>query len=189
MKEEFPGQKKKEKLVKTLRKNPAVLWKKSLKFTILFILSIFVMTYLSRLEVLKPISNYINIAGLIILLASLTYGFYIWALWYYDVYVVTSERIVEVRQKGLFHREVKEVDLSKIQDITYSVSGFLSTVMEIGNVNVSAATGTKIEMADVSKPSVVREVILKLAEKAGKGKDKAPVDELAEALAKKIREN
>ncbi len=186
MKEEFPGQKSKEKLIKTLRKNPLTLTKKIFKFFIFLAASIFLMIYVSQLEILNSISNYINITALCGVIFSLSYGFYIWICWYYDVYILTSERIIEVEQKGLFSREVREIDLAKIQDATYSVSGVMSTVMEIGNVKIHSASGMQVEMEGISKPGIVREVIIKLMEKKGKGKKDLSADDIAKALAERL---
>lgn len=186
MKEDFAGQKSKEKHIKTFRKNILMLYKKGVKFLIFLVISIFFMMYVSQLEFLSFASNYINIAALLGIIFALSYGFYTWLTWYYDVYILTSERIVEAKQKGLFNKEVKEIDLVKIQDITYNVSGFLSTVMELGNVKIKSSSGMEIEMEKVSKPSVVREVIMKLIEKKSKGKKDLSADDIAEALAKRL---
>ena len=186
MKEDFPGQKSKEKVIKTFRKNILTLYKKGLKFLVFLVVSIFVMTYLSQLEILSVISNYLNIAALLGIIFSLSYGFYVWMTWYYDVYILTSERVIEAKQKGLFNREVKEIDLEKVQDITYSVSGFLSTVMELGNVKIKSSSGMEMEMDNIGKPSVVREVIMKLIEKKQKSKKDLSADDIAEALAKRL---
>lgn len=186
MKEDFPGQKSKEKMIKTFRKNILMLYKKGLKFLLFLTVSIFFMTYISQLGVFTFASNYINIAALLGIIFALSYGFYVWMTWYYDVYILTSERIIEAKQKGVFNREVKEIDLEKVQDITYSISGFLSTVMELGNVKIKSVSGMAIEMENVSKPSVVREVIMKLIEKKNKSKKDLSADDIADALAKRL---
>ncbi len=187
MKEEFPGQKSKEKLIKTLRKNPVIFVKKIVKFFIFLAISIFLMVYVSQLSVFSSISNYINIAALCGVIFSLSYGFYVWVCWYYDVYILTTARIIEVRQKGLFNREVREIDLDKIQDVTYNVSGVLSTIMEVGNVKIHSASGMQVEIESVSKPGIVREVIVKLMEKKGAGKKDLSADDIAKALAERLQ--
>jgi len=188
MKEEFPGQKSKEKMIKTLRKNPLSLSRKVLKFIIFLSVSVLLMTYVSQIGFLSFAANYINIFALLGIIFSLSYAFYAWATWYYDVYVLTDERIIEVEQKGLFSREVKEVSLDKIQDVTYSISGLVSTVFNVGTVKVHSASGLTIDMEEISKPSIVREVVVKLMEKKNKGKKGKGLsaDEIAEALASRL---
>ncbi len=184
MTEDFPSQNTDEKIIKTFRKNPLTLAKRILKFLIFLAVSVFFLTYISQLEILSFAASYINIAALAGIVFSFSYGFYIWATWYYDVYILTSERIIEAHQKGFFHREVKEIDLHKIQDITYNVSGFTSTIIRLGNVKIKSVSGLEIEMERVGKPSVVREVILKLADK--KAKKELSADDIARALAEKL---
>ncbi len=184
MAEDFPGQNTGEKTIKTFRKNPLTLTKRILKFLIFLVVSIFFLTYISQLEILSFAASYINIAALAGVVFSFSYGFYVWMTWYYDVYILTSERIIEARQKGFFSREVKEIDLHKIQDITYNVSGFIATIIGLGNVHIKSVSGLEIEMERVGKPSVVREVILKLAEK--KAKKELSADDIAKALAERL---
>src|SRR3989339_283167 len=44
--------------------------------------------------------------------------FLIWIDYYFDVWIVTDQRIVNIEQKGLFARVVSELELENIQDIT-----------------------------------------------------------------------
>jgi len=187
-KEEFPGQKPKEKHIKTFRKSFSRLTKKFLIFAVLATISIFLIVFLSQVELLSIISNYINISGILVLVLALSYGFYVWLTWYYDVYVLTSERIIEVHQKGIFSREVKEIELTKVEDVTYAVTGFMSTIFEIGNVNVKSSSGMTIDMEKISKPSLVRELIVKLAEKKHRGKKELSTEALAEELLKRMQQ-
>jgi len=144
------------------------------------------MTYISQIGVLSFAASYINIAALLGIIIALFYGFHIWMTWHYDVYVLTSERIVEAKQKGFFSKEVKEIDLGKVRDVTYNVSGFLSTIMKSGNVKIRSSSDMEIEMKNVSKPGVIREVIMKLIEKKEEGKKDLSADDIAEALAKRL---
>ena len=40
-----------------------------------------------------------------------------WMDHYLDVWIVTNERIVEIKQNALFNRQISELELDKIQDI------------------------------------------------------------------------
>ena len=46
--------------------------------------------------------------------------FYHFVLWYFTIYLVTNQRIRQVTQKGVFGKDVVELRLSKIQNITLS---------------------------------------------------------------------
>ena len=61
--------------------------------------------------------------GLIIFLFLLAIGIIILirliVSWYYNAFLITNERVILYRQKGLFNREVSEVEYQKIQDVAY----------------------------------------------------------------------
>ena len=42
----------------------------------------------------------------------------IWTNYYLDLWLITSERIIDVRQEGFFSRVVSELKIIKIQDVT-----------------------------------------------------------------------
>ena len=45
--------------------------------------------------------------------------------YYLDTWIVTTERIISIEQKGLFERTASELDLISVQDATAEVHGFL----------------------------------------------------------------
>lgn len=90
---------------------------------------------------------------LLILAIVLTYAAYEWVSWYGDVYVLTNYRIIDVEQHGFFHRNFAEASLSKIQDVTYEISGVLQTFFNFGNTVVqTAGAHDVIKIEDVPKP-------------------------------------
>ena len=46
---------------------------------------------------------------------------YVYMLWYFSYYLLTNQRIRQVRQKGLFRKAVVDLGLDKIQSISYAV--------------------------------------------------------------------
>ncbi len=74
-----------------------------------------------------------------------------------DVWVVTSERIINTEQHGLFNRIVSEVYLHQIQDITSEQKGFLSTFLTFGNVFVqTAAERERFQFKNIDNPDDVK---------------------------------
>ncbi len=67
------------------------------------------------------------------------YAFFIWIDYYFDIWIITSERIINIEQKGLFVRQVSELKFSKIQDVTTRVEGFLPTILNYGDVEIQTA--------------------------------------------------
>src|SRR5690606_24562368 len=49
---------------------------------------------------------------------------YHFLMWFYTYYIVTNQRIRQVTQRGFFGKDVVELKLAKIQNISYNVPGF-----------------------------------------------------------------
>ncbi|MFA6429984.1 MAG: PH domain-containing protein [Patescibacteria group bacterium] len=85
--------------------------------------------------------------------------------YYLDIWVVTTKRILSIEQTGLFNRRVSELRLYRIQDVTATVSGFLHTVFNYGNVEIqTAGEKERFIFEDVPSPNEVAKTILQLVE-------------------------
>lgn len=67
--------------------------------------------------------------------------FYHFVLWYFTVYLVTNQRIRQVTQKGLFGKDVVELRLSKIQNISYNIPGFSGEIFGFGTIVIQTFVG------------------------------------------------
>ena len=65
--------------------------------------------------------------------------------WYFDVFIVTDERIIDVDFKNLIYKNITTTKIERIEDVTYNVSGALPSFMNFGNVLIQTA-GAGIEM-------------------------------------------
>lgn len=82
--------------------------------------------------------------------------------YFLNVWVLTNQRIVDIKQHGYFNREVSSLFLSRIQDVTTNVAGVLPSLLGIGNIKVQTA-GEDVEfvMHGIPRPEQMRDVILK----------------------------
>jgi len=78
------------------------------------------------------------IAGLVLGLMLFSYHY---VLWYFTVYIVTDQRIRQVTQRGLFGKDVIELRLSKIQNISYNIPGFSGEVFQFGTIVIQTFVG------------------------------------------------
>lgn len=62
-----------------------------------------------------------------------------WVSYYYNLFIVTEERIVEIAQQGFFNHTVYELAFEQIEDVSYSVKGFLYTFLDVGDVEIQTA--------------------------------------------------
>ncbi len=67
--------------------------------------------------------------------------FYHFVMWYFTIYIVSSERLRQVTQKGFFGKDVVELRLAKIQNISYNIPGFSGEIFGYGTLVVQTFVG------------------------------------------------
>jgi len=67
--------------------------------------------------------------------------FYHWLMWYFTVYIVTNQRLRQVTQRGFFGKDVVELRLSKIQNISYNIPGFSGEIFGFGTMVIQTFVG------------------------------------------------
>lgn len=77
---------------------------------------------------------------------------YHFMMWFFTVYIVTNERLRQVTQRGLFGKDVVELRLSKIQNISYNIPGFTGEIFRFGTIVIQTFVGdlviNKVEHPD-----------------------------------------
>ena len=66
---------------------------------------------------------------------------YHYVMWYFTIYLVTDQRIRQVTQKGVFGKDVVELRLSKIQNISYNIPGFSGEIFGYGTIVIQTFVG------------------------------------------------
>lgn len=100
------------------------------------------------------------------------YAFYKFIFWYFNIYLVTNERIVDFDFRGLLHKETSYANLAQIQDITPKTIGFFGTFFHYGDIFVqTAGTVPEIEFHHVPRPN---EVVKKILEERRREEGEAP---------------
>ena len=67
--------------------------------------------------------------------------FYHFLMWFYTYYIVTDQRIRQITQHGFFGKDVIELKLSKIQNISYSIPGFSGEMFKFGTIVIQTFVG------------------------------------------------
>ena len=67
--------------------------------------------------------------------------FYHMIMWYFTIYIVTDQRIRQVTRKGFFGKDVVELRLSKIQNISYNIPGFSGEIFKFGTIIIQTYVG------------------------------------------------
>ncbi|MBU0647921.1 PH domain-containing protein [Patescibacteria group bacterium] len=66
-----------------------------------------------------------------------------WLDYYFDITIVTNERIIDIHQEGLFNRVVSELYLLSVQDVAGKQHGFLQNWFHFGDVVIQTAGSGK----------------------------------------------
>lgn len=95
-----------------------------------------------------------------------TFLFHEFMDYYLDLWVITTERILAIEQKGLFSRVISEQKLFRVQDVTSEVHGVFKTFLRFGNVYIqTAGQQQRFIFKDVPHPEEVAKLILDEAHK------------------------
>lgn len=81
--------------------------------------------------------------------------------YFLNAWIVTSRRIINIKQRRFFAREVSSLFLNRVQDVTTDVEGVLSSFLGIGDIKVqTAGEEIEFEMPGIPAPERVRNIIL-----------------------------
>lgn len=141
----FPGQRSEEKIFLLLRRH----WITYGIFLGLFFLMaipliIVIVIFMNSTIPISPILiNLVDLvipAYLLVMVGLMLYGF---VDYYLDVYIVTNERIIDISQNGFFRREISELHLHQVQDVSATEKGALPTLFHYGDVSIQTAAEQK----------------------------------------------
>ena len=83
--------------------------------------------------------------------------------WFFNVYLVTDERVVDVDFYSLLYKQISDAGLEKIQDITYRVKGLAGSLINYGDILIqTAGEQPNIEFEAVPQPAEVVKILNEL---------------------------
>lgn len=89
--------------------------------------------------------------------------FYSLTMYTLDVWIVTDRRIIDSKQHGFFSRQVAELHMNRVQDITVQTRGLIPTILKYGDLQVqSAGADERFFFLQVPHPLKVKDTIMKL---------------------------
>ena len=76
--------------------------------------------------------------------------------WYFNVYIVTDERIIDVDFYNLLYKSIASAKISQIEDVTATTGGALRNIFDFGSVTIqTAGERREFEFTDIPHPSRV----------------------------------
>lgn len=115
-------------------------------------------------------AGYWLVLTLIYYSSLLTYAYFNFLHWFYNIYLVTSERFLHIEYKILSGKKIAEAPLRNIQDISQHIVGFFPSLFNYGDVSIQTASERgRFHFRSVPDPSWFRDVISDLAKIADSG--------------------
>ncbi len=89
-----------------------------------------------------------------------------WISWYFSVFIVTDQRLIQITQKGLFHRSVVDMGLGQIQMVNYEISGLQETLLGFGTISMQTFVGDLV-IHDIHHPGKIQKQLLNILREQG----------------------
>jgi len=156
----FIGADKEEKIVLLLRRHPIT----NVKWIVVAILMLLAPLVFSFAPFLVNLTIGIQISLLLFwYLVTFAFIFEEFLSWFFNVYIVTDERVFDVDFHNLVYREITDANLDQIQDVTVRVGGVLRTLFDYGDILIQTASELpQVEFEAVPYPDRIAEVLREL---------------------------
>lgn len=157
---EFYNKDPEEKVILLLRKHPIT----NLRWIGMAIVMLLTPAFISVLSFFEALPYGFKIIGILgWYLVTLAYIFEKFLSWFYNVNIITDERMFDVDFHNMVYREMTDANIDQIQDVTVEIGGPIRTVFNFGNVVIqTAAEIPQIEFEAVPQPDKVARVLREL---------------------------
>jgi uncharacterized integral membrane protein len=176
----FEDQFEDEDLLFVFRKHPIVMRKGLILATLAILLG-------TMSSLIRPEYSYLfgGLAAGFLLAAIIFMPF--WISWYYSVFIVTDQRLIQITQKGFWSRSVVDIGLPQIQMVNYEVAGLQETLLGFGTIMMQTFVGDLI-IHDVHHPEKIQKRMISILRDRGVIIN-APTGEIATQQSEEDEEN
>ncbi len=98
-----------------------------------------------------------------------------WISWYYSVYIVTNQRMIQITQKGMFHRSMVGLGLPQVQMVNYEIAGLQETLLGFGTIMIQTYVGS-LTIHEVHHPAKIQKELLNILKEQGIDASSSPMD-------------
>ena len=156
-----------EEVIQVIRRHPASLLGRLALIAAVVIITLII--WLNRGQ--GTVSSLINIAFFLVLIGGLLIGFMAWYRYRNDLWVITSQRLIDVTRSTPFNQQITTASLTNVQDISIRRKGVFNTMLNFGDVicQTASAAGKTFSLIGVAKPEQVLDAIDNARSKAKAG--------------------
>lgn len=153
----FENRNQEEQVILLLRKHPITNVGWILIFLLMFVAPV-VLTSFPILDFFPVNFRFIAILGWYLI--TFAYALESFLTWFFNVYIITDERIVDIDFHNLIYKEISDANIDRIQDVTYKMGGVIRTVLNYGDVYIQTASEVPaFEFLAVPRPDRVTKVL------------------------------
>ncbi len=156
----FGAQNQEEEIIAVVRRH----WSTNVGWiTISLLMSLFpfLLTIIPIFTFLTP--NYRFVSTIFWFLLTFAFAFENFLSWYFNVFIITEERVVDIYFFNLLDTKFYEAELNKIQDVTYTRTGISQTMFNYGTLSIQTAAETKeINVPGAPNPEMLAKILQEL---------------------------
>ena len=151
-----------EKVVMSIRRSRVLYYRRLLLLALLLVLVLTVAFY-GSIAPYGPISGSIAIGAGVIFLALLVWMISICIDYRYNICLLTSHRIIEIKRSPLLIREKRtETEYDNVRDVKVHVANLFERLFRIGTVDIELSTSLDIRLGRVDRPLDIQDKIYEL---------------------------
>lgn len=157
---DFSNKDPEEKIILILRKHPITNFR-WVMIAILMLLAPMVLRFIPLFDFLPVNFQLVGMMMWYLIVAAFVFEEFLG--WFFNVYIITDERVFDVDFINLTYREVTDANIDQIQDVTVQVGSAIRTIFNYGHVLIqTAAEVPQIEFLDVPQPDRVARILRQL---------------------------
>lgn len=139
-------------------------WFTNVGWILIAIFMFFVPVFLKYVPLLSSFSpNYQFMAIVFWYLITFIFAFEKFLSWYFDVYIITNERVIDISFENLLNKKFAEAEITKIQDVSSEVIGFTQTIFNYGRILIQTASEVnQLHFENIPNPDKIIKVIEEL---------------------------
>ncbi|MFA5895052.1 MAG: hypothetical protein WC851_04715 [Candidatus Shapirobacteria bacterium] len=147
-------------------------WFTNVRWVLISLFMVFVPSLFRFVPTLLNIpAAYMFVGYLFWYLITFAYAFESFLSWYFNVYIITSKRVIDIDFNNLLTKKYSEATIDAIQDVTSAVIGAIPTVFNYGNVLIqTAAEVNELEFGRVANPEKIIKVLQEIRDQYKGGK-------------------
>lgn len=154
----FNGQRADEEIEEIIKNHPFVLFWPGFKVVVLLAIPTLILIFWGA-------NIFFSLATFICVLFAIAIFSRAYIEYSSSVFILTTQRVLNLEQKGFFKKKITETELNKIQDVTSDTDGVIKTSLGFGDLIVrtaGAVKGSEITAKNIASPYDIQQKITKM---------------------------